>query len=984
MKSRERQSPIAYRRSLTAGLLLVLLTMAARMALARSATPPAGHRIYDMKWLNINKWECPFYNDGRYGLDITIGTGQAGGAWPQPLHNCYIFGAGLWFGSIRVRSDDPSKSDTLVTFGYNPNSGGTEMSPVTVEHAEDGSGSSDDRIFVYPTDWPPAPRDRWVTVDELDTLVPKENFSLQDMWCAYSDVLPENHISPGKPLNIDVYETVYAWNYPSNQDIFFIIYLIRNASETDTLKNCYAGAVCDADVGDATDDMVGTLLNNYVPGADTVKNVGFVGDYNNQENAGATWERGTPGVFAYKFLESPRDTNGRPLGMTAFKRFTIDIDPVTDAAQYLTMAGYDYRTGVYSPYDEVDPAPADKRFVQCSGPFTLAPQQMVRLVIACIGAPFGGPGQTWQQRPIDSLVHLARVANQAQFIYDQGWLLPGPPLAPNLTLVPGDNQVRIVWDDLPERTPDPYWQKVASDTTQTGWDPMYKGYDFQGYIVYKSKNGSDWGILAQCDLADSITFDYPPGGDSAGTPDSLWISATDSGLFYSVLDSNVTNGFTYYYCVAAYDWNYQTTEWLSSPGRKVPLAWDTLILRSGLVANFSTVPRWEAANYIMPTTSVITAVGDTTDTLNVLAGLKVRAQVVVPAQVTADTYELRFLGPAYGGGASRSLYSYFVTDKRNDSLVVDTASFSYTVGNRLTRALPVFNGLALNCSLYLRAPTRAFDTAYVVHPAESPYPSESVGIRAGNAPNTGWAFRGSDYMIVWDTMPGGFKTAKVLDATHPGVEVPPTRWAWTEPSMPSAKANGWCFMNKSFRNPTDTLTGRAANIYIGGGYVRFKPSGDSLSTLYGSIVAGDTWYVKGHKSEGTAPFYNCYYALSTPGVPDTIKKLTLNVKVVPNPYIVFNSWEKSSEQRYVRFTHLPNECTIRIFTLAGDLVKVIRHRDTNTQPLDQAGTETWDFTNESPGSTGTAISGQLIASGVYVYHVQSPVGEAVGKLVFIY
>jgi len=76
--------------------------------------------------------------------------------------------------------------------------------------------------------------------------------------------------------------------------------------------------------------------------------------------------------------------------MTAFKKFTIDIDPVTDAAQYLTMAGFDYRTGVYAPYDSAkDIAAADKRFVQCSGPFTLAPQQMVRLVIACIGAPFG-------------------------------------------------------------------------------------------------------------------------------------------------------------------------------------------------------------------------------------------------------------------------------------------------------------------------------------------------------------------------------------------------------------------------------------------------------------------------------------------------------------------------------------------------------------------------------------------------------------------
>jgi hypothetical protein len=82
--------------------------------------------------------------------------------------------------------------------------------------------SSNDKIFIYPSIWPPEPRDRWVTANALDTIVPRENFSLQDMWCAYSDVLPENHISPGKPQNIDVYQTVYAWNYPSNQDIFFI------------------------------------------------------------------------------------------------------------------------------------------------------------------------------------------------------------------------------------------------------------------------------------------------------------------------------------------------------------------------------------------------------------------------------------------------------------------------------------------------------------------------------------------------------------------------------------------------------------------------------------------------------------------------------------------------------------------------------------------------------------------------------------------
>jgi hypothetical protein len=953
-------------------LALVLLFGVAGTAWAKSATPPpAGQRLYDMQWLNINKWLCPFHNDGRYGYDPTTGTGSAGGSWPQPLKNCYIFGAGLWVGSLKPRAGDTAKVDTLVTFGYNPNSGGSEMGPVIVKNASEGSGAPADRIFVYPTDWPPAPRERWSTGDPAQDsmLIPYESFSLQDMWCAYSDVTPENHISPGKPQNIDIYQTVYAWNYPSNQDIFFIIYNVRN-SGTDTLKKVFMGAVCDPDVGDATDDMVGLLLNTYVPGADTVKNVGYAGDYNNQENAGGTWESGTPGVFAYKFLESPKDTNGRSLGMTAFKKFTIDIDPVTDAAQYLTMAGYDYRTGVFSPYDSVDGGPADKRFVQCSGPFTLAPGQVERLVIAGICAPFGGPSQDWNSRPIDSLVHLAKVANQAQFIYDQGWLLPGPPLAPNMTLVPGDKRVRIVWDNLPEVTPDPYWLKVASDTTKPGWDPLYKGYDFQGYMVYKSANGTDWQVIAQCDLADSITFNYPPGGDSILTPDSMWIKATDAGTRYSVLDTVVTNGFSYYYCVTSYDYNYQTTLWDST--HRIPLDTAVLILRSGLVSNFSTVPRWDAANYVMPTAKVITALGDTT-----VPAFKAIPSVVVPASVTPDTYKLEFLGVKFSGSGTRPIYSYVLTNKRNDSIVIDTTEFTYAIATTLVKSLPVFNGSVLTCSLKVSTPSRAYDSAYVIHADDYPAESVQAGVGAPSAAN--WAFRGADYRIVWTTEPG-YMSARVYDVTHGGIEVPQTRFLTSQ----AGQANGWCFVNKIFQKPTDTLTGQSAGIYICGGYVQFKPSGDSLKTLFPMIEDGDTWYAVGHKAQGTPPAYNVYYVISTPGEARTDTTYTLNVKVVPNPYIMFNGWERSSEARFVRFTHLPAECKIRIFTMSGDLVKVIDHKDTRVVPLDEGGTETWDFTNQSPGMSQTASSGQLIASGVYIWHVESAVGEQVGKLVFIH
>jgi len=347
----------------------------------------------------------------------------------------------------------------------------------------------------------------------------------------------------------------------------------------------------------------------------------------------------------------------------------------------------------------------------------------------------------------------------------------------------------------------------------------------------------------------------------------------------------------------------------------------------------------------------------------------------VPAQVTADTYELRFLEPGYGGGATRSIYRYVVTHRRNDSVVIDidTTSFDYTVGNKITRALPVFNGLALRCTLKLTTPATGFETAYV---ETGSFPPERV--RGGGTAAQGlWAFRGSDYEVEFFTSP--YLSARVYDVTHGRVEVPFTKFDNLSGTKP--QANGWCFVDRTARNPNDTLKASMARIYVCGAY-----AGDSIGAYSNLIQDGDKWLLVGNKTAGTAPFYNVYHLVSVAGVSliDTAFKQKLNVKVVPNPYIVFNSWEKTSEQRYVKFTHLPNECTIRIYTMAGDLVKVIKHKDTKTLPLDQGGTETWDFTNESPGMSQTAASGQLIASGVYIYHVESQVGEAVGKLVFIY
>jgi hypothetical protein len=93
-----------------------------------------------------------------------------------------------------------------------------------------------------------------------------------------------------------------------------------------------------------------------------------------------------------------------------------------------------------------------------------------------------------------------------------------------------------------------------------------------------------------------------------------------------------------------------------------------------------------------------------------------------------------------------------------------------------------------------------------------------------------------------------------------------------------------------------------------------------------------------------------------------------DIKVVPNPYhdksTKFN-WP--GELNKLLFINVPTECTIRIFTVTGDLVKIIQHTDGTTE-------ETWNQVTDD---------NQLIYSGVYLFHVESEIGNAVGKFVVV-
>ena len=88
------------------------------------------------------------------------------------------------------------------------------------------------------------------------------------------------------------------------------------------------------------------------------------------------------------------------------------------------------------------------------------------------------------------------------------------------------------------------------------------------------------------------------------------------------------------------------------------------------------------------------------------------------------------------------------------------------------------------------------------------------------------------------------------------------------------------------------------------------------------------------------------------------------IKVVPNPYYGYCAYEKEQIENLVKFTNLPQKCTISIYTVRGTLVR--RFKKDNPLTFVE-----WDLKN---------TYGIAIASGVYIIHIEAPgIGEKILK-----
>ena len=94
------------------------------------------------------------------------------------------------------------------------------------------------------------------------------------------------------------------------------------------------------------------------------------------------------------------------------------------------------------------------------------------------------------------------------------------------------------------------------------------------------------------------------------------------------------------------------------------------------------------------------------------------------------------------------------------------------------------------------------------------------------------------------------------------------------------------------------------------------------------------------------------------GIPDTL--CLDSIKVVPNPYKASSRFNETPNQRRIRFTHLPKECRISVYTIAGEHVTSFDHQE----QFD--GNAWWNL------RTGNNQDGPEVAPGLYLYVIEFP------------
>lgn len=569
----------------------------------------------------------------------------------------------------------------------------------------------------------------------------------------------------------------------------------------------------------------------------------------------------------------------------------------------------------------------------------------------------------------DDLLKNKRTVQQ---IYNADYRFSKPPLKPTLSVYPGDREVTLVWDDIAEKSFDPFLQE----------------YDFEGYLIYKSTeaqfledkiitdaygNRTFRQPVAQFDLDDEWSGPHPIAVYGVG-----FNMGENTGLKHTWTDHDVVNGQTYYYAVVSYD--YGLVNYGNGPPEGLAPSLSASIIKTDAFGRVTfldvncgiAIPRPYAAGYTPPQLDEdILHAGPATGSI----GVNILEKAKVPGGTV--TYELGFHENT--NFHTEKIPKYTLRDVVQDTLVLDTMQVVIN-GEESS----IFNGSIL---------TFYNDTSIVYDAANSGWIAGESDYLPRIRLNPDWenvAGRRlnlnmpADYEIIFlDSNETQTENAFGLSSRMVNVRIDNLTDS-TEAAFALWDHDG----SQSYNHGDDLVLIVPDDDFIFGKHtswvIRFEskytvdtlwvggvPVLDTTAATIDPPRPGDIYLLKTRKPFRDGEKYR--FSINGADSSNTLAKAELgDIYVVPDPYVVTATWEPQNHfkfgrgERKLQFFNLPSNCTIRIYTLNGNLVDTIEHQATADN-----GMEAWDLLSSE---------GNEISFGTYFYQVDAPgVGTHVGR-----
>ena len=652
----------------------------------------------------------------------------------------------------------------------------------------------------------------------------------------------------------------------------------------------------------------------------------------------------------------------------------------------------------YIPPSNLGTITGDNDLFLVPGVFPM-PSGHVERVSECTAVGVGTPDDGTNGFASDTATALLHMAYCRQ-AYNANYLFEKAPIEPALRAAPGDRRVTLYWDSLAEYTADPYL--VSIGLLAPGQS------DFEGYHIYRSTDpaftnvdNSAPGHVSESYYAPIATFDIPHDGikgfdTSLSIPDfngasgiPFYMGTDTMPMVHSWVDTTVQNGQTYYYAIRAFSKPYDQAGYppMESPSQ-ISIASNGTVTFDKSVARVTPEP--PAAGFIpsavnggikhvagFSTASVAYTIVDATKVINNRTyRITFEDTTIVHPPGTPDT-------------TFTKCFTLAVVQRRNpdvlDTLIARKRAFADSVEQ------PLENGVRLS---FHNVPGATLDTG-------SSRWNDPYTYSFAFSPATRGFFVGEsklcDYLLIIDTV-GVDSSINVTVPSNangtPGfiplvLTAKPVNYRvynlFTKQYVKTGffEADG----NDGKFSVSDSAPRLGAVPQLKTDYIYFlEPNAaDSLVFTWEMHLQFDA------SLRNPAPRDTARIVLKLPFLSSDVYEFTAtgervnaaaataqmaNIKVVPNPYILQNSWESQNPysggepSRTLHFNHLPTVCTIDIYTVSGGLVATLHH---NAPIYD--GTEAWNMLTKE---------NLPIAYGIYVYHVTAPgVGERTGKFAVI-